>query len=265
MGTSDSYLYPGRPSTKAAHKTLTTTDPGWESTVADFAEAGIRSMSKPRQQREIPVEPLAGQVTDRAAEVGSRLIAAAVKHRARSADAAEIDRALDAIVDEVFGIEYGTGLVDSVIRECAVRAVSRWLTRQAPAENEPAEGEPAGNEESADLDEILTDPLSVVDPDLLESSEPLPQLLDEFHAELLVELVGLIGGEGMFPGITALKLLWALYRWAVGRIRGASVRRPGFGPNGLPKERERETLERLLGSNESAVPREGDLAPEEAA
>lgn len=77
---------------------------------------------------------------------------------------------------------------------------------------------------------FLSDPLGAVDPEFLESADGLHQLMDEFHAELLVELIGIIGGEGMFPRISTLRLLWALYRWAIARIRGSRGRRLGGPP-----------------------------------
>lgn len=263
MGTSDSYVYQGGPSTKP-YRTLTTEDPGWERKVAGFADAGIKSMREPEQSsmREVRIEPIAEPVAERATEIGTRLAAAASRHRPAGTQPAEIDRVLDAIVDEVFeGGEYGSGRIDSLVRECAVKAVSRWLRHQASEEPEPLE--------PIEFEEILVDPLGVVDPELVGGSEPLQQLMDEFHAELLVALIQTVGGEGMFPGLTSLKLLWALYRWAIDRLlrtrgRNRRVTRQG-GEAVLTKDREREIIDDLLDLDESGGGSAGELGAGESA
>jgi hypothetical protein len=211
-------------------------------------------------QRHVRVEPIAEQVLDRAAEVGSRLAAAAAKHSPSVAEPTDSDRLLDSIVDEVFGdIAYGNDLIDSLVRECAIKAASRWLQQQASVGGEAAEPS-----ERSGIEEILTDPLAVVDPELAASAEPLQQLMDEFHAELLVELIRVIGGEGMFPGITLLKVLWALYRWAAARLRGTRAKRADSVSSGLSREQEREILERLLDTESADGPSDYGIEPRAA-
>jgi hypothetical protein len=261
MGTSDSHVHPGGPSTNTkAHKTLTTTDPSWERKVADFADAGIRSMREPAQSRRtVRIEPMAEQVADQAADVISRLVASASKHRPESAEPTESDRVLKLIIDEVFDGEYGSSRIESLIRRSAVEAVARWIHREALAGAEQAEPQEAGG-----LEEFLADPLAVVAPDLLDSDEPLQGLVDEFLAELLVELVQAVGGEAMFPGLSTLKLLWALYRWAVDRLLGSRARRRRVARSGAEQgspATEQELLDELLDLDGRTEPITGEIEP----
>lgn len=261
MGTSDSHVQPGGPSTNTkVHKTLTTADPRLERKVADFSDACIQSIREPAQSRRaIRIEPMAEQVADQAADVVSRLVASASKHRLESADPTEVDRVLKLIIDEVFDGEYGSGRIESLIRRSAVEAVARWIHREAVAGVEQAE-----SQEVSELEELLADPLAVVAPDLLDSDEPLQGLVDEFLAELLVELVQAVGGEAMFPGLSTLKLLWALYRWAVDRLLGSSVRKRRIASSSTEQAApatEQELLDELLDVDKSAERTTGETRP----
>ncbi len=245
MGTSDSHEYQGRPRIPNKQKTLTTDDPNWDRSVAEYADACIKSMSRPVQsaQRVKPVEPITHEIVDRAAEIGDRLATVADRHPPYGQDATRSQRELRLILDEVFGDELGSTRVDALLRQCAAKAVSRWLQHEGLEET--------GLQESVDLDYILADPLGAIAPDLVEDADTVELLLDEFHAELLVELVQAVGGESMFPGLTFAKLLWALYRWALDRIvrtrpgtRGRLHDRSSRPPTA--RERKRTVIDELL-------------------
>lgn len=218
MGTSDSYVYQGRPIRSSQHGKLTAGDPALHRKVTRYADACIASLSNPRQpsKRVTRREPIAAEIAERAAMVGSRLAAAAERHSPVVLEPGEQGRALRTMLDEVFGIDdLGSARLDSLLRECAARAVSRWL-RHEGMEDSDLEGE-------AGFDEILLDPLSAVAPELIEDAGGAELLLDEFHAELLVELIQMVAGEGMFPSLTLVKLFRVLYRWAADRILRAKA------------------------------------------
>lgn len=253
MGTSDSYVYQGRPRRSSRHRSLTADDPASDRNVAKYADACIESLRRPQQRsnRVRPVEPIAEAVSTRAADIGSRLAAVASRRPETVFEPTESKRVVELVLDEVFGdVEHGSDRIEALLRECAARAVSRWLQHEHIDDSLEEPG----------FDEILVDPLGAVAPELVEDADGTQVLLDEFHAELLVELVQMVAGEGMFPGLTLVKLLWALYRWASDRIlRTRSSESDRERASMSAKDRERAVIDELLDLDEPANDGEGGI------